>query len=71
MGSGEDLADDKENEVRDWLRPCLESYVEEAKSSMKALTSIMDSEDGALASKVELLRARWEQIQRALEEFLT
>ncbi|TIA23154.1 SET domain-containing protein [Aureobasidium pullulans] len=70
MGSGEDLADDKENDVQDWLKPCLQSYVEEAKEAVDALKSLSEEKTGDLANKLQLLRARWEQIQLALEDFL-
>lgn len=70
MGSGEDLADDKEDEVRDWLKTSFVSYLEEAKEAVDALEALRNSKTGALASKLELLKARWEQIQAALECFL-
>ena len=70
MGSGEDLADDKENEVQDWLKPCLQSYIKEAKEAVDALKSLSEAKTGDLANKLRLLLARWEQIQGALEDFL-
>lgn len=70
MGSGEDLADDKENEVLDWLRPSLQSYTEQAKEAIASLKSLSAERTGDLASKLKLLQARWEQILTGLEDFL-
>ncbi|KAH0289148.1 SET domain-containing protein, partial [Aureobasidium melanogenum] len=70
MGSGEDLADDKETEVLDWLRPSLESYTEEAKEAIASLKSLSAERTGDLANKLKLLQARWEQILTGLEDFL-
>ncbi|KAI4726787.1 SET domain-containing protein [Aureobasidium sp. EXF-10728] len=70
MGSGEDLADDKENEVLDWLKAPLESYVEEAKEAVAFLKTLSEEKTGDLVNKLKLLQARWEQIQTALEDFL-
>lgn len=70
MGSGEDLADDKEDEVLDWLRPSLETYTEEAKEAIASLKSLSAERTGDLASKLKLLQARWEQILTGLEDFL-
>ncbi|KAI5209307.1 hypothetical protein AUEXF2481DRAFT_3484 [Aureobasidium subglaciale EXF-2481] len=70
MGSGEDLADDKDEEVLDWLKPALELYVEEAKAAVAALEVQSEEKTGDLANKLKLLQARWEQIEAALESFL-
>jgi hypothetical protein len=70
MGSGEDLADDKESEVLGWLKSSLESYIEEAKEAIAALKPLSEEKTGDLANKLKLLQARWEQIQSALENFL-
>ncbi|KAI5208599.1 SET domain-containing protein [Aureobasidium subglaciale] len=70
MGSGEDLADDKDEEVLDWLKPALRSYVEEAKAAIAALKVQSEEKTGDLANKLKLLQARWEQIEAALENFL-
>jgi hypothetical protein len=70
MGSGEDLADDKESEVLDWLKPSLETYVQEAKEAVAALGPLVEENTGDLANKLKLLQSRWEQIQSALENFL-
>lgn len=70
MGSGEDLADDKEDEVLDWLRPSLESYTEEAKEAIASLKALVEEKTGDLANKLKLLQARWEQILTGLEDFL-
>lgn len=70
MGSGEDLADDKESEVLDWLKSSLETYIEEAKKAIAALKPLVEEKTGDLANKLKLLQSRWEQIQSALENFL-
>jgi hypothetical protein len=70
MGSGEDLADDKESEVLDWLKPSLESYIGEAKEAIAALKPLVEEKTSDLANKLKLLQARWEQTQSALEDFL-
>lgn len=76
MGSGEDLASDKDTEVIEWLRPALEDYVKQAEAAMEKLTALKRWTNGAakpsklLASKLELLQARWEQILSALTRFL-
>lgn len=76
MGSGEDLASDKDPEVIEWLRPALEDYVEQAEAAVERLTALKRGASGAaepsklFASKLELLQARWEQILSALTRFL-
>jgi hypothetical protein len=70
MGSGEDLADDKESDVYAWLTPSLESYVQEANEAIGALKSLSAASTGDVANKLKLLQARWEQIRAALMDFL-
>lgn len=77
MGSGEDLASDKDSEVREWLRPALQGFVQEAEKAIEKIQSLRTTsgQDSpkhtrAFESKLALLQARWEQIQDALERFI-
>ena len=76
MGSGEDLASDKDNEVLEWLRPALQQYVHDAEVAVEKIKSLSTSAQDsskrtpAFKSKLALLQARWEQIQEALERFI-
>ncbi|KAL1301604.1 hypothetical protein AAFC00_005833 [Neodothiora populina] len=74
MGSGEDLASDKEGEVYAWLRPALDEYAAQAESAIERLVSLrkdVKSSNTAFESKLALLQARWVQIQQALERFMS
>lgn len=76
MGSGEDLASDKDADVVEWLRPALEGYVQEAEEAIENIQTAQRQRKTsrgpcpAFESKLELLSARWEQIREALERFL-
>jgi len=72
MGSGEDLASDKDSEVVEWLNPALEEYAQQADTAVKRLTELRKAESPSTAfeSKLALLQARWEQIRAALKHFL-
>lgn len=73
MGSGEDLASDKDSEVVEWLKPALEEYAQQADTAVKRLTELRkaESQPAAFESKLALLQARWEQIRAALKHFLS
>lgn len=72
MGSGEDLASDKDTEVIEWLRPALETYAQQADAAVEKLIALRKDESNlaSFESKLALLQARWEQVQEALERFL-
>lgn len=76
MGSGEDLASDKDPDVVEWLRPGLEEYAQEAESAIDRIASLREEDREThgsptpFDSKLALLQTRWTQIQEALERFL-
>lgn len=70
MGSGEDLAADKEADVKEWLKPALESYAKEAQEAVERVHDQLETSKEPLKSKLRLLQVRWEQIRIALEGFL-
>jgi len=70
MGSGEDLASDKDAEVVEWLRPALEDYARESDAAIERIATLNKEHDEPFVSKLALLQARWMQIQKALERFL-
>ncbi|GAB7356010.1 hypothetical protein MBLNU459_g6634t1 [Dothideomycetes sp. NU459] len=69
MGSGEDLALDQEREVRAWLTPALEAYIDEAETAVDRLEISIQDAEGSLKEKLDLLRRRWVQIYEALNRF--
>lgn len=76
LGSGEDLASDKDVDVIEWLRPGLWDFVQEAETTIEKIVALQKAEHAmhkprsSFDSKLSLLHTRWKQIQEALESFL-
>lgn len=71
MGSGEDLAEDKEHDVRAWLVAPLTEFLQECVVMKQRLQDLQMNEDDELVkTKLGLIEGRWTEIELALKAWL-
>ncbi|PPJ59289.1 hypothetical protein CBER1_04201 [Cercospora berteroae] len=70
MLNGEDMTSDQSGKAKEWLRPLLEEYRDQARDKLAELAKLEPEEGSADAGAVFWLKIRWEQIKQALNAFL-
>lgn len=66
----EDMTSDQSSTVKEWLRPLLEEYRDQAREKLAELAKLEPEKGSADAGAVFWLKIRWEQIEQALDAFL-
>lgn len=70
MLNGEDMTSDQSDRVKQWLRPLLEGYRDQAREELADLAKMRPEKGSADAGAIFWLNIRWEQIEQALDAFL-
>ncbi|KAM3421977.1 hypothetical protein BST61_g2354 [Cercospora zeina] len=71
MLNGEDMTSDQSVKIKLWLRPLLEGYRDDASGKLVELSKLKPEEGSAEAGAVFWLKTRWDQIEHALDAFLS